>query len=238
MKNKYVFILTIAIVCSLLLSLAAEGLKERRNKNVEIDIKKNILNAIGVNIADFSILDIDQYFIDNIDTLIIDIKGNISNLSINDLNTIENKQTGEVKYFNDSQEYLPLYNEIEKNIIIIPVSGKGLWSSLFGYFAIDANNYSTVKGIAFYAHGETPGLGAEISSEWFQLSFVGKEIYSGKELLSIKLTKPGLADKDNLYEVNGISGATITSNGVTTLLKRDLQRYEPYFKNVVRINEK
>ena len=56
--------------------------------------------------------------------------------------------------------------------------------------------------------------------------------------MSIKLTKPGLADKDNLYEVNGISGATITSNGVTTLLKRDLQRYEPYFKNVVRINEK
>tara|TARA_B100000953_G_C17948428_1_gene399163 strand:+ start:203 stop:919 length:717 start_codon:yes stop_codon:yes gene_type:complete len=238
MKNKYVFILTIAIVCSLLLSLASEGLKERRNKNVEIDIKKNILNAIGVNIDSFSILDIDKYFTDNIDTLVIDIKGNISNLSINDLNMIENKQTGEVKYFNDNQEYLPLYNEIEKNIIIIPVSGKGLWSSLFGYFAIDANNYSTVKGIAFYAHGETPGLGAEISSEWFQLSFVGKEIYSGKELLSIKLTKPGLADKDNLYEVNGISGATITSNGVTTLLKRDLRRYEPYFKNVVRINEK
>ena len=231
MKNKYVFILTIAIVCSLLLSLAAEGLKDRRNKNIEIDIKKNILNAIGVNIDNFSILDIDKYFTDNIDTLIIDIEGNVSNLSINDLNMIENKQSGEVRYFNDTQEYLPLYNEIEKNIIIIPVSGKGLWSSLFGYFAIDANNYSTVKGITFYAHGETPGLGAEISSEWFQLSFIGKEIYSGNKLLSIKLTKPGLADKNNLYEVNGISGATITSNGVTTLLKRDLRRYEPYFKN-------
>ena len=231
MKNKYVFIVTIAIVCSLVLSLAAEGLKERTNKNVEIDIKKNILNAIGVNINNLTILDMDKYFIDNIDTLIIDMQGNIANLLINDLNMFENKQTGEVKYFNDNQEYLPLYKEIEKNIIIIPVSGKGLWSSLFGYFAIDANNYSTVKGITFYNHGETPGLGAEIASEWFQLSFVGKEIYSGKELLSIKLTKPGLADKNNLYEVNGISGATITSNGVTTLLKRDLQRYEPYFKN-------
>lgn len=231
MKNKYVFIVTIAIVCSLVLSLAAEGLKERTNKNVEIDIKKNILNAIGVNINNLTILDMDKYFIDNIDTLIIDMEGNIANLLINDLNTIENKQTGTVKYFNDNQEYLPLYKEIKKNIIIIPVSGKGLWSSLFGYFAIDANNYSTVKGITFYNHGETPGLGAEIASEWFQLSFVGKEIYSGKELLSIKLTKPGLADKNNLYEVNGISGATITSNGVTTLLKRDLQRYEPYFNN-------
>jgi len=231
MKNKYVFIVTIAIVCSLVLSLAAEGLKERTNKNIEIDIKKNILNAIGVNINNLTILDMDKYFNDNIDTLIIDMEGNIANLLINDLNMIENKQTGEVKYFNDNQEYLPLYKEIEKNIIIIPVSGKGLWSSLFGYFAIDANNYSTVKGITFYNHGETPGLGAEIASEWFQLSFVGKEIYSEKELLSIKLTKPGLADKNNLYEVNGISGATITSNGVTTLLKRDLQRYEPYFKN-------
>jgi Na+-transporting NADH:ubiquinone oxidoreductase subunit C len=231
MKNKYVFIVTIAIVCSLVLSLAAEGLKERTNKNIEIDIKKNILNAIGVNINNLTILDMDKYFNDNIDTLIIDMEGNIANLLINDLNMIENKQTGEVKYFNDNQEYLPLYKEIEKNIIIIPVSGKGLWSTLFGYFAIDANNYSTVKGITFYNHGETPGLGAEIASEWFQLSFVGKEIYSEKELLSIKLTKPGLADKNNLYEVNGISGATITSNGVTTLLKRDLQRYEPYFKN-------
>tara|TARA_B110000263_G_scaffold188907_1_gene166546 strand:+ start:4426 stop:5127 length:702 start_codon:yes stop_codon:yes gene_type:complete len=231
MKNKYVFIVTIAIVCSLVLSLAAEGLKERTNKNIEIDIKKNILNAIGVNINNLTILDMDKYFIDNIDTLIIDMEGNIANLLINDLNMIENKQTGTVKYFNDNQEYLPLYKEIKKNIIIIPVSGKGLWSSLFGYFAIDANNYSTVKGITFYNHGETPGLGAEIASEWFQLSFVGKEIYSGKELLSIKLTKPGLADKNNLYEVNGISGATITSNGVTTLLKRDLQRYEPYFNN-------
>ena len=231
MKNKYVFILTITIVCSLLLSFVSEVLEERQDKNVAIDRKKNILSAVGVDISKFSILDIDQYFIDNIDTLIIDVKGKISNLSINDLDAIENKQSGEVKYFSDNKEYLPLYNEIQENIIIIPISGKGLWSSLFGYFAIDANNYSTVKGIAFYAHGETPGLGAEISSEWFQLSFVGKEIYSGKELLSIKLTKPGLADKDNLYEVNGISGATITSNGVTTLLKRDLQRYEPYFKN-------
>ena len=142
---------------------------------------------------------------------------------------IENKQTGEVEYFYQTKEFLPIYNEKIKNVIIIPISGKGLWSSLFGYCAIDANNFSTVKGITFYAHGETPGLGAEISKEWFQSNYIGKEIYSGEELLSIKVAKAGLADKENLYEVDGISGATITSNGVTKLLKRDLQRYEPYF---------
>ena len=123
MKNKYVFILSIAIVCSLLLSLAAEGLKERRNKNIEIDKKKNILSAIGIDTDNFSILDIDKYFTDNIDTLVIDTNGITSHLSIKDLSAIENKQTGEVKYFNDNKEYLPLYNEIKKNIIIIPVSG-------------------------------------------------------------------------------------------------------------------
>ena len=230
MKNKYVFILTITIVCSLLLSLASEGLKDLKNKNIEIDKKKNILTAIGIDIDNYSVLDIEQYFVDNIDTLIITLEGDIiDNLSINDLNEIENKQSGEVKYFYQTKEFLPIYNEKIASVMIIPISGKGLWSSLFGYFAIDANNLSTVKGITFYAHGETPGLGAEITKEWFQTNFVGKEIYSGKELLSINLTKPGLADKNNLYEVDGISGATITSRGVTELLKRDLKRYEPYF---------
>ena len=230
MKNKYVFILTITIVCSLLLSLASEGLKERKNKNVEIDKKKNILSAIGIDSDNFSILDIDEYFVNNIDTLIISLDGDIiDNLSITDLNEIENKQSGEVKYYYNNKEFLPLYNERKENVIIIPISGKGLWSSLFGYFAIDANNFSTVKGITFYAHGETPGLGAEISKEWFQSNYIGKEIYSGEELLSIKVAKAGMADKKNLYEVDGISGATITSRGVTELLKRDLKRYESYF---------
>ena len=126
-------------------------------------------------------------------------------------------------------EYLPFYVDSKKNTLIIPISGKGLWSSLYGYFAIDINNYSTVKGITFYAHGETPGLGAEISNKKFQDNFVGKEIYSlSNQLKSVTVIK-GKAQDTNKYEVDGISGATITSNGVTTLLLRDLQRYESYF---------
>jgi Na+-transporting NADH:ubiquinone oxidoreductase subunit C len=232
MKNKYVFILTVTVVCSFLLSLAAEGLRELYAKNVEVDKKKNILRAIGLDIDSFTIPDIDKYFNDNIDTLIVDILGNvIYEISILDLDEIENKQTGEIQYFYDNKEYLPLYNETINNVLILPISGKGLWSSLYGYFAIDANNYSTVKGITFYAHGETPGLGAEISKKWFQNNFIGKEIYSiNNNLESITVMK-GKASIDNKYQVDGISGATITSNGVTTLLKRDLERYQPYFIN-------
>jgi len=230
MKNKYVFILTVTVVCSFLLSLAAEGLRELYAKNVEVDKKKNILSAIGLDINSFTISDIDDHFNNHIDTLIIDTLGNVlTEISILDLDKIENKQTGEVKYFYDNKEYLLLYNETIENVLILPISGKGLWSSLYGYFAIDANNYSTVKGITFYAHGETPGLGAEISKKWFQNNFIGKEIYSiNNNLESITVIK-GKASIDDRHQVDGISGATITSNGVTTLLKRDLERYQPYF---------
>ena len=95
MKNKYIFILSLTIVCSLLLSLASEGLRSLKEKNVEIDKKKNILNAIGLNITSLSNSDIDKYFLNNIDTLIIDIDGEINNiLTIPDLVAIENNQTG------------------------------------------------------------------------------------------------------------------------------------------------
>ena len=229
MRNKYIFILTITIVSSFFLSLASEGFKEMKRKNVEIDKKKNILSAIGVTIDNFSIDDIDQYFQSNIDSLIIDTDGLVvDNISIEDLNEVENKSTGEVRYFYKNNEFLPLYVETKENVIIMPISGKGLWSSLFGYFALDADNYSTVKGITFYAHAETPGLGAEISKKWFQDNFVNKEIYENNNLKSIAVAK-GKADENSKYEVDGISGATITSNGVTTLLSRDLRRYEPYF---------
>jgi len=229
MRNKYIFILTITIVSSFFLSLASEGFKEMKKKNVEIDKKKNILSAIGVAIDNFTVDDVDEYFKSNIDSLIIDIDGLIvDNISIEDLNEVENKSTGEVRYFYENKEFLPLYVETQENVIIMPISGKGLWSSLFGYFALDANNYSTVKGITFYAHAETPGLGAEISKKWFQDNFVNKEIYENDNLKSIAVAK-GKADENSKYEVDGISGATITSNGVTTLLSRDLKRYEPYF---------
>ena len=230
MKSKYIFILTITIVCSFFLSLASEGFKDKKNKNIEVDKKKNILSAIGVDINSFNVSDIDNYFKNYIDTLIIDLEGDvIADISINDLSEIENKSTGEVRYYNGDSEYLPMYIETEKKVMIMPVSGKGLWSSLFGYFAIDTNDYSTVRGITFYAHGETPGLGAEISKKWFQNNFVGKEIYSSGDILESITVLKGKAPSNSKYEVDGISGATITSNGVTELLDRDLKRYEPYF---------
>ncbi|MAV93015.1 MAG: NADH:ubiquinone reductase (Na(+)-transporting) subunit C [Candidatus Marinimicrobia bacterium] len=231
MKNKYIFILSITFVSSLLLSLFSEGLKEKTLFNIQLDKKKNLLQTIGVNTDILTTDEILKEFNDNIKEITLDLNGNVlSGVNHNQFITKENNATGELKYYVDENEYLPVFLSETMNAIIVPISGKGLWSSLYGYFAIDKNNFSTVKGITFYKHGETPGLGAEITKEWFKSSFIGKEVYLDDSIESIKVTKAGQANKNSLYEVNGISGATITSRGVEDLLKRDLLRYENYFR--------
>lgn len=231
MKNKYIFILSITIVCGMLLALFSEGLKSKTIFNQELDKKKNILETIGVNVKIMENDEIMNYFNDNIKEIVLDANSaELSNIKHNELEIVEDNITGELTYSYNGVEYLPAYISEKKNSLIIPVSGKGLWSSLYGYFALDITNYSTVKGITFYQHGETPGLGAEITKNWFKTSFIDKEIYSDNQLESIMVTKAGQADKSSLYEVDGISGATITSRGVEILLKRDLLRYEKYFR--------
>ena len=232
MKNKYIFILSLTFLSSLLLSLFSEGLKEKTLFNKELDKKKNLLQTIGVDTKVMKAEEIIKSFKDNISEITLDTDGNIySDINHNQFQVIEDNSTGELKYYVNEIEYLPAFSSTTMNAFILPISGKGLWSSLYGYFAIDNKNYSTVKGITFYQHGETPGLGAEITKDWFKSSFIGKEIYSDNNIKSILVSKAGQADSDNLYEVNGISGATITGRGVEELLKRDLLRYENYFRN-------
>tara|TARA_B110000263_G_scaffold243661_1_gene250706 strand:+ start:271 stop:975 length:705 start_codon:yes stop_codon:yes gene_type:complete len=230
MKNKYFFIITVSFICSMLLSLASEGLKDKKNLNIELDKKKNILQSIGIETVGLSSEMIISKFNFNIKEQVINIDGMIVNDILHkDLEKNINRRSGDTEYYNEKNKYFPLFISETMNSIILPISGKGLWSSLFGYVAINAKNYSTVNGITFYAHGETPGLGAEISKDWFKSNFVGKEIYDGGTLVSVRVAKAGIANKSSSYEVDGISGATITSNGVEELLKRDLKKYEPYF---------
>ena len=146
------------------------------------------------------------------------------------MNFETDNKTGESIYSYLNVNYLPAYLATQMNAVIIPISGKGLWSTMYGYIAVDLTNFSTLKGITFYQHGETPGLGAEITKDWFKSSFVGKELEKDSEFESISVKKAGNADKSSLYEVDGISGATITSRGVENLLRRDLLKYQGYFR--------
>ena len=227
---KFISILTIFV--SLLLSITSTQLKNMQIQNVEIDMKKNILKSIGLKLDKASSEEIINQYNKYIDEIVFASNGKKVEILISQLNIKEDKSTGERIYSYENKRYFPAYISNQLNAFIIPISGKGLWSTLYGYFAISKTDYNTVKGITFYKHGETPGLGAEVDKEWFQDQF--KEINNKKifndigKLVSIKVAK-GVA-KNLSHEVDGISGATITSQGLTSFLYRDLNNYIPYLK--------
>ena len=104
------------------------------------------------------------------------------------------------------------------NKLILPIRGYGLWGTLYGYISIE-NDFNTIAGIEFYDHKETPGLGAEVDNPKWKNLWPGKEIYQNGEVsLSVIKGKVDNNDKDAQYEIDGLSGATITSRGVTNMI--------------------
>ena len=208
-SNSYTifFMSVVTVLLGSFLSVAAGTLKEMQELNVEIDSKKNILACLGYKQSEAN-----PWTADSIKKIFD--------------NNIEMNFT--------EKENFPLYVDKKNGIVqgyAIPISGKGLWSTLYGYFAVEPDG-ETAKGITFYAHKETPGLGGEVDKAWFKDNFIGKRFVNDKgELVGIKVVK-GKADPNSKYEVDGISGATITSKGVETFLASDLKKYETFFKSI------
>lgn len=119
---------------------------------------------------------------------------------------------------------------------IVPIQGNGLWDVMYGYIALEADA-NTVRGITFYEHKETPGLGGEVDKPWFQEQYKGKTIFKPSgEYVSITIEKGKAADKHKGEElkhyVDGISGASLTGKGVNNFLKEDLGVFVSYFKKL------
>ena len=250
--KTYLFMTIITLVSSMLLSYSYSSLKQRTDDNVKFDIKRNIVKSAGYDISKMSKDDIVNNYETNIKEIILDTANKVvSDVLWENLIGIEDKKNG-LTYFVDKKDkikfnlienknedntvnkFLPLFFHDEKNAYIIPISGKGLWSTLFGFISIgsDAN---TVQGITFYKHKETPGLGGEVDKKWFQDNFVGKKIFDENELVSVKVAKGkinALPENEWPHSVDGITGATITSQGVTDFLYRDLVRYETYLRDI------
>ena len=133
---------------------------------------------------------------------------------------------------------MPLYisNIDGSEKYIIPLRVTGLWGPIWGYISLD-NDMNTVYGAVFDHKAETPGLGAEINRDFFEKPFNGKRIFDLEgDFVSIAVVKGGAKEND-YHGVDGISGGTITSDGVTAMLKERLDKYLPYFENKMKENE-
>ena len=219
------FTAIVTIILGLVLSVVTDSLREKQSINEKLDIKKNILAALGFKNDSknkFSNEETESLYNKHIQKFLVD-------------------SSGTLKLSENSHEETPadlvLYKRVDDNLIsgyAIPISGKGLWGTMYGYFAIEADGI-TVKGITFYKHKETPGLGAEVEKPWFQNNFIGKRLTDNLgQLVSIEVVKGFVSsdDPESYKKVDGISGATITCKGVTRFLKESLIKYEPYFKTV------
>jgi len=218
----------VTIILGFFLALAADGLEELQETNVENDMKKNILVSLGFKPGGetpWTSDEIQKLFQENIEAVVLDASGQRTERDPREIDTEKDV------------EFLPIYlKQIGDNVegYAIPIAGKGLWSTLFGYFAIEPDG-RTVKGITFYKHGETPGLGAEVDKAWFQQNFIGKRfVDENDQLVGIHVIKGKVEsdDQEAYHKVDGISGATITGKGLEFFLKDDLGKYEPFFKQV------
>jgi Na+-transporting NADH:ubiquinone oxidoreductase subunit C len=217
------------IVVAAILSVAAMTLQPLQKKNVEINKKQNILTSIHIESTAETAEKLYEDYIkesyavnsegkvkDGVDAFKVDMKKELAKpLKDRNLPVF-------ISYLEGTNQY------------IIPVYGKGLWGPVWGYVSLK-EDLSTIFGANFAHSKETPGLGAEIETQEFQKQFFGKEIYNNQgQFVSISIMKGGSVDPDSKHEVNGISGGTITSNGVDNMLKDCLSSYEPFFKKIKR----
>ncbi len=227
----FIFALIVCVVCGVLLSFFSEALRERQELNVELDIKKNILKVVGLREpipAEAAPQEVLKIYEEKIHGLVIDEQGNV----------VEGRKPDDIKEGENNLHPLYIYKEGEEVVAYaFPMVGQGLWSTLYGYFSLEKDAI-TVRGITYYKHGETPGLGGEIEKDWFQSNFKGKTIYSLQEnkLTPIVVAKgkaEGQVSEEKLkHYVDGITAATITGAGVTQMIERTLKIYETYFSKV------
>ncbi|MEJ7827728.1 MAG: NADH:ubiquinone reductase (Na(+)-transporting) subunit C [Segetibacter sp.] len=232
-SNKYTFIFAsvMVVIVAVLLSLAAIGLGPYQAQNVKAEKMQDILSSIGV-ISDAR--QAEKLFNQHIkEQLVLNSKGQPVTNGITAFDVDLKKELDKVRTGKADEQLFPLFvfNKDAKLYYVIPVRGKGLWGPIWGYVALEGDR-NTVYGASFGHKGETPGLGAEIDTEGFEKQFAGKKILDESgNFVSVKVIKGGTSPED-AHGVDAISGGTITSNGVSEMLKRTLASYVPYFKTV------
>lgn len=230
-SNTLIVAVGLSLVCSVIVSSAAIVLKPVQERNEELFRKQIILDVAGLMEPE---ADIDALF-EAIDSRMVDLDTGDYTDAADPASFDARVAAGDpamgiaipkeldIALIGRRSKYVPVFvvmdgEEIEQ--VILPVYGKGLWSTMLGYLSI-APDGNTIKGLRFYAHAETPGLGDQIDKEPWRAQWAGKLIYDDNGDPRIRVIKgvvaTGTAGEE--YMIDGLAGATLTANGVTNLVQ-------------------
>ena len=224
----YIFSLVLCLICSIALAVAAVGLRDRQLVNQQLDKQKSVLQACriiktGEKVAPAKVKELFAA----ITPKVIDLTTDTYAEGV-DPETFHQDEApvmpapGNEAQLPEIPKLVQIF-EVEKegkvDMLVLPISGKGLWGTLYGYLAV-ASDTNTIRGITYYSHKETPGLGGEVDNPAWKSYWPDRKIYDTEGNVAIRVIK-GAAESPSVdpYHVNGLSGATITSRGVTNMLK-------------------
>ena len=232
MSTKYIYTFgtIMTVVVALLLAGFRTATAGAAARNEDVFNKREILATVaeplaaaGKPIGELTDPQVLELFKDQVEQVVVNTSGEI--LADADFASID--LSTEYKKPLDQRQYpVNIFNIDGKRYYVFSVRGNGLWDAIWGNIAL-ASDLNTVTGASFDHAGETPGLGAEIkdNAAW-KKQFEGKKIYDGDKFVSVLVRKGGAVDQE--HEVDGLSGATITSDGVTKMLYNGLKAYEPF----------
>ena len=227
-KKTLFVVIALSLVCSIIVSTAAVGLRSQQKANAVLDKQSKIVDVAGIQADGKSV---PELFAEYIEPRLVDFKTGEFVEKAEDGSTAANydqrsaskNPATSVKLAADEDEakiirradtgivYL-VKNGEQVSRVIIPVHGNGLWSMIYAFVAVETDG-NTVAGITYYEQGETPGLGGEVENPTWTAQWVGKKLFDENHKPAIKVVKGG-APQGSEHGVDGLSGATLTSNGV------------------------
>jgi len=244
---NFLFAGAVCVVCAVFVSASAVGLKGRQEENATLDRQRNVLVAAGLAGDDERLTraQIEERFAP-IQAVVIDTASGAELPDVDPLTFDQRRRSTSPETSRPAAANRALVSRIPDqalvykklgdggatDLVILPVEGKGLWSTLYGFLALDSD-LETIRGITFYEHKETPGLGGEVDNPKWKALWPGRRAFDENLEPRIEVIKgrAGPPDADP-HRVDGLSGATITSRGVTNLLRFWLgeQGFGPYLE--------
>ncbi|MRI16537.1 Na(+)-translocating NADH-quinone reductase subunit C [Vibrio cholerae] len=223
-KKTLFVVIALSLVCSIIVSAAAVGLRDKQKENAALDKQSKILQVAGIEAKGSK--QIVELFNKSIEPRLVDFNtgGFVEGDAANYDQRKAAKEASESIKLTAEQDKAKIQRRANVGVVylvkdgdktskvILPVHGNGLWSMMYAFVAVETDG-NTVSGLTYYEQGETPGLGGEVENPAWRAQWVGKKLFDENHKPAIKIVKGG-APQGSEHGVDGLSGATLTSNGV------------------------